>query len=76
VDYKQRTLMNEVTCTGIGLHCGKKVQIKMKPAPPDNGIWFKRTDLDTNPMIQARFDNVFDTTLATTIIWLPFLVWA
>lgn len=67
MDYKQRTLMNEVTCTGIGLHGGKKVQIRIKPAPPESGIWFKRADLDTKPMVQARFDNVFDTTLATTI---------
>jgi UDP-3-O-[3-hydroxymyristoyl] N-acetylglucosamine deacetylase len=67
VDYKQRTLMHEVGCTGIGLHTGKKVRIDLKPAPSDSGIKFVRTDLKGHPEVEVRFDNVFDTTLATTI---------
>ncbi len=67
MDYKQRTLKNEVKCTGIGLHSGEKVNLKIKPAPPDTGIQFVRTDLPGSPMIEAKFDNVIDTTLATTI---------
>ncbi len=67
MDYKQRTLKDEVCCTGIGLHSGKKINLKIKPAPCDIGIIFLRTDLDGQPMIEARFDNVTDTMLATTI---------
>jgi UDP-3-O-[3-hydroxymyristoyl] N-acetylglucosamine deacetylase len=67
VDYRQRTLADEVSCTGIGLHGGKKVKITIKPAPPDSGIRFLRTDLGGHPTVEARFDNVSDTTLATTI---------
>ena len=67
MDYKQRTLMNEVGCTGIGLHTGEKVKIKLKPAPANSGIKFVRTDLKGHPEVDVRFDNVFDTTLATTI---------
>lgn len=67
VDYKQRTVKNEVGCTGIGLHSGEKIKMKIKPAPPDSGIRFVRTDDDGHPMIEARFNNVIDTTLATTI---------
>jgi len=67
VDYKQRTLNREVHCTGIGLHTGVKVKINLKPAPGDTGVKFIRTDLAGHPVIDARFDNVFDTTLATTI---------
>jgi len=67
VDYKQRTLMNEVGCTGIGLHTGEKVKIKLRPAPANSGIKFVRTDLKGHPEVEVRFDNVFDTTLATTI---------
>lgn len=67
MDYKQRTLNEEIGCTGIGLHTGEKVRITMRPAPCDTGIRFVRTDLPQSPMIEARFDNVFDTTLATTI---------
>jgi UDP-3-O-[3-hydroxymyristoyl] N-acetylglucosamine deacetylase len=67
VDYKQRTLKDEVGCTGIGLHTGEKVKINLRPAPGDTGVRFVRTDLDGHPMVEVRLDNVFDTTLATTI---------
>lgn len=67
MDYKQRTLKDEVNCTGIGLHSGAKVKINLRPAPCDTGVRFVRTDLDGHPTVEARFDNVFDTTLATTI---------
>ncbi|MYN66875.1 MAG: UDP-3-O-acyl-N-acetylglucosamine deacetylase [Acidobacteria bacterium] len=42
----QRTLRRSVSCTGIGLHSGRKVTLRLKPAPPDHGIRFKRLDLD------------------------------
>ena len=67
MDYKQRTLMNTVGCTGIGLHTGEKVKINLRPAPVNSGIKFVRTDLKGHPEVDVRFDNVFDTTLATTI---------
>jgi UDP-3-O-[3-hydroxymyristoyl] N-acetylglucosamine deacetylase len=67
VDYNQRTLMNEVGCTGIGLHTGEKVKIHLRPAPANSGIKFVRTDLKGHPEVEVRFDNVFDTTLATKI---------
>jgi UDP-3-O-[3-hydroxymyristoyl] N-acetylglucosamine deacetylase len=67
VDFKQRTLKDQVGCTGIGLHTGEKVKINIRPAPSDTGIKFVRTDQKGHPMVDARFDNVYDTTLATTI---------
>ena len=65
--YRQRTVRDEVSCTGIGLHSGKKVNLKIKPAPPGNGIKFVRTDLSDNRPIQAHFENVVDTNMSTTI---------
>ncbi len=41
----QRTLRRPISCTGIGLHSGKKVTLSLKPAPADFGIRFRRTDL-------------------------------
>jgi UDP-3-O-[3-hydroxymyristoyl] N-acetylglucosamine deacetylase len=41
----QRTVRRTVTCAGIGLHSGHKVTLTLKPAPPDTGIRFQRTDL-------------------------------
>ena len=67
MDFKQRTLGDPVGCTGLGLHSGEKIKINIKPAPCGTGIRFVRTDLPEHSAIDARFDNVFDTTLATSI---------
>jgi UDP-3-O-[3-hydroxymyristoyl] N-acetylglucosamine deacetylase len=67
VDFRQKTLKQEVECTGIGLHTGQKIKLKLRPAPPGTGVRFVRTDLNKHPMVEACMDQVFDTTLATTI---------
>lgn len=41
----QRTLRRQVACAGIGLHSGNKVNLTLKPASPDSGIRFRRSDL-------------------------------
>jgi UDP-3-O-[3-hydroxymyristoyl] N-acetylglucosamine deacetylase len=41
----QRTLKRPITCTGIGLHSGRKVSLSLRPAPVNHGIRFRRTDL-------------------------------
>jgi UDP-3-O-[3-hydroxymyristoyl] N-acetylglucosamine deacetylase len=63
----QRTLEQSVSCSGIGLHSGKKVNLVLKPAPINHGIKFVRKDLPDNPTIPARFNCVVDTSLATVI---------
>lgn len=63
----QRTIAESVGCVGIGLHSGRKVSLKVRPAPVDNGIVFIRTDLPSSPVIKASVENVVDTTHATTI---------
>ena len=67
MDFRQRTLKDEISCTGIGLHSGKKIRLTVKPAPPDTGIRFIRKDIPGRPVIKAYFENVVDTTLSTTI---------
>ena len=67
MDYRQRTLRDNVSCTGIGLHSGKKVKITIKPALPDSGIKFIRKDVSPNCVINANFENVVDTQLCTTV---------
>ena len=42
----QRTLRRSVSCSGIGLHSGQKVTLRLKPAPVDHGIRFRRLDMD------------------------------
>ena len=63
----QRTLKNVIRATGVGLHTGEKVYLTLRPAAPDTGIVFVRTDLEPVVEIPARSANVKDTTLATTI---------
>ena len=64
---KQTTIANEVTCTGIGLHSGQDVMLKLKPAPVDSGIIFVRVDLPDKPQIKAKAENVTATVRSTTI---------
>jgi len=63
----QRTLNKEINCSSIGLHTGRKVKMKIKPAQVDTGITFKRRDIPEAPEIHANFNNVCDTTLATSL---------
>lgn len=65
---KQRTLRNTIRATGVGLHTGEKVYLTLKPAPVDNGIVFRRTDLNPVVEIPARAENVGDTTLSSTLV--------
>lgn len=65
---KQRTLKNEIRATGVGLHTGRKVVLTLRPAPADTGIVFRRIDLDPVVEIQAKAENVGDTTLSTSLV--------
>ncbi len=65
--YRQRTIEEAVDCVGIGLHSGKKVTLRIRPASIDTGIVFIRTDLAGKPAIKATVENVVDTSYATTI---------
>lgn len=64
---KQRTLKQIARTVGIGLHSGTKVELQLRPAPPDTGIVFRRTDLDPPVEIPARATAVGDTRMATTL---------
>jgi UDP-3-O-[3-hydroxymyristoyl] N-acetylglucosamine deacetylase len=63
--WRQRTLKSAIDCVGVGVHCGQRINLAIRPAPADHGIVFRRTDVDRS--IAARFDNVSDTTLCTVL---------
>ena len=63
----QKTLKNQISFSGISLHSGLDVNVCIKPALPNFGIVFKRTDLNTNNLIYPNFLNVTATALNTTI---------
>src|SRR3978361_1415519 len=63
--WRQRTLKTAISCVGVGVHSGRRVNLTIQPAAADHGIVFRRTDLDR--VIEARFDNVCDTRLSTVL---------
>ena len=66
MDY-QHTLAAPVTISGIGLHTGSKVNMRLTPAPANTGIVFKRTDLEGFP-IEAQARNVARVSYATSLM--------
>ena len=64
---KQRTLKTVIRTTGVGLHTGKKVYLTLRPAAPNTGIVFCRTDLPQPVEIRANALNVTDTRLSSCI---------
>jgi len=62
----QRTLKRSISCAGIGLHSGKKVNLSLKPAAANTGIRFRRTDLG-GLEIPARATHVGAVAYATQL---------
>ncbi len=63
----QKTIKNNISFTGVGLHSGQKVNVCIKPSEPNTGIVFKRVDLKSNNLVIPNFSNVTNTSLNTTI---------
>jgi len=64
---QQRTLQSLTRAVGVGMHSGQKVELTLKPAPPNTGIVFRRVDLPQPVSIPVRADSVSDTRMASTI---------
>jgi UDP-3-O-[3-hydroxymyristoyl] N-acetylglucosamine deacetylase len=67
VQEKQSTLAAEFVRSGIGLHTGTAVQVRVLPAPPGAGCYFVRMDLPDRPVIPAQIDAVAETVLSTEL---------
>jgi len=64
----QKTLKQPISCSGVGLHSGNRVHMRIAPAPADSGISFLRTDRPVvEAEIPARWSNVKDTRLCTVV---------
>ena len=62
----QTTISREQKFTGIGLHSGKNVTVRLLPAEANTGIIFVRKDLN-DFTIKASAENVVNTTMCTVI---------
>ena len=65
---QQRTLKTAIRATGVGLHSGRKVFMTLRPAAPNTGIVFRRTDLEPPAEIRAEAHRVGETMLGTTLV--------
>jgi len=64
---KQTTIAAPVETSGMGLHTGVCVHLRLLPAPPDTGYIFLRTDLD-NFEIPGTVEYVAHSSYATTLM--------
>ena len=64
---KQKTIQNEITLNGVGLHTGNKVSMTFKPAPINNGFTFVRVDLEGTPTVEALAQYVVATERGTNL---------
>ena len=64
---KQKSIINPVSLTGVGLHTGKEVIITFKPAAVNKGFLFKRVDLEGEPTIEADANYVTNTQRGTML---------
>ena len=63
----QKTIKENIILKGFGLHSGLEVNLVIKPAEPNTGIIFKRTDLSNNNIIIPNIFNVSSAIFCTTI---------
>jgi len=63
----QTTISRAVSVSGIGLHTGAPVNLRLKPAPENTGYIFVRTDLD-NFEIPASVEYISHCSYATTLM--------
>lgn len=63
----QRTLKKDIAFSGIGLHTGVQVSMRLLPAPPGTGLVFRRTDLAGHPTVPAQLAYVQETVRCTTL---------
>src|SRR5580765_6979570 len=63
----QQTVGKVAGFTGTALHTGEKVTLGLHPAPVDHGIKFKRKDLQDEPTIDAKIENLKTVERSTTI---------
>jgi len=63
----QKTINESIKFNGVGLHSGLEANLILKPAEPNSGIIFKRTDLKTDNIIIPNIFNVSNAAFCTTI---------
>ena len=64
----QHTLAAPAILAGVGVHTGERVRLSIRPAGPDTGVVFVRTDIhDRDNRVPARGEAVVETRMETVI---------
>ncbi len=63
----EQTIRESVEFSGVGLHSGAPVTMRLLPAPAGSGVLFRRVDLD-NFIIEANGRNVAKVSYATSLM--------
>ena len=63
----QKTIKRIAKFNGVGLHSGKKVFMTLFPAPPNTGIIFRRSDLNSNNLVYPNVFNVSSASYCTKL---------
>lgn len=64
---RQRTISQAVSTIGVGLHCGTRVELTLRPAPVNTGIVFRRVDVNPPVELPASAMSVGDTRMASVL---------
>lgn len=64
---RQKTIQQEISLSGVGLHTGNDVTLTFKPAPENHGFAFVRVDLPGTPTIEAKAEYVVNTQRGTNL---------
>lgn len=63
----QQTIKKAISFSGVGLHTGRHVNVRVLPADEDTGIVFVRKDIPGSIPIKAEALNVIATSYSTTL---------
>jgi len=64
---QEQTIRTAVECSGVGLHSGAPVHLRILPGPTNSGIVFRRTDLEGFE-VEAVGRNVARVSYATSLM--------
>lgn len=65
--HRQATFKVPVSGTGVGLHSGRQIRLRLLPASANAGLVVRRTDVAADNEIPLRWTHVVDTAMATTV---------
>ena len=60
-------IAKEITCSGVGLHSGKKIEMTLLPQPANSGVRFETGNSSHRRIIDLNPKRVVATGLATTL---------